>query len=989
MQSAKSLRALLISALFGLLFAATTVYGAGGSGQPSLSLTSPHDAHGLNEPATNRLTQLPPPGATPPPGSVASDRAALVALYNATDGDNWANNIGWLTDAPIGRWHGVTTDNNGRVTSLFLDSNQLTGAIPAELGNLSNLAGLDLVGNQLTGAIPAELGSLANLGRLDLEANQLTGAIPAELGNLSNLRVLFLGLNQLTGAIPAELGNLSNLERLYLYNNELTGAIPAKLGNLSNLETLLLSGNQLTGTIPAELGNLSNLRVLFLGLNQLTGAIPAELGNLSNLVSLELQSNQLTGTVPPGLGNLSNLEGLLLGGNQLTGAIPAELGNLSNLVDLYLGGNQLTGAIPAELGNLSNLEELELSTNQLTGAIPAELGDLSNLKRLYLFNNQLTGAIPTELGNLANLEWLFLHNNQFKGPLPSNFTQMTELEQFAFGGNASLCAPTDAVFQDWLQTIPNEGLPAGVEPLGPNCAETLPTIVFADMVWNSVQLQNRVARYIVENGYGHPTSLRFGNTLPLFQDLRDGDIDVKMEVWLPNLSLVWEEALEAGEVLSLGNSLGNDWQSAFVIPAYLQEQYPGLDSVEDLKDQQYQALFATSETGGKARLVSCPPQLSCARTNSAQIEGYGLSDYVHIVNPGSVAAMEADLYDAYESQEPWLGYQWGSNDPALLLDLVRLEEPAYSDECWRITKACAYEDATILIGVNSSLPERAPGVVEFLKQWDFNIDVHLRNVTRWQKANPDASIEDAAFYWLNSNADTWSGWVTADAADRILAALGEDALNAAPASGRIAFHSDRDGNYEIYVMNADGSGVTRLTNNSIDDLNPAWSPDGRRIAFHSDRDGNFEIYVMNADGSGVTRLTNNSAYDGDPAWSPDGARIAFESFRSPRDGNWEVYVMNADGSGVTRLTNNYSASDNNPTWSPDGTRIAFHSNSDFGFGGLNYEIYVMNADGSGVTRLTNNSAWDSEPSPGRPTARASPSDLNASRMISVTTGRST
>ena len=142
----------------------------------------------------------------------------------------------------------------------------------------------------------------------------------------------------------------------------------------------------------------------------------------------------------------------------------------------------------------------------------------------------------------------------------------------------------------------------------------LPTVVFANLNWNSAQLQNHIARYIVENGYGHPTSLASGSSQSLLQGLRDGDSHVIMEVWLPFRIEAWEEALAAGDVLSLGASLGTDWQSAFVIPAYLQEQYPELDNVEDLKEQQYQALFATAETGGKARLVSCVIGWSCAES---------------------------------------------------------------------------------------------------------------------------------------------------------------------------------------------------------------------------------------------------------------------------------------------------------------------------------------------------------------------------------------
>ena len=171
-------------------------------------------------------------------------------------------------------------------------------------------------------------------------------------------------------------------------------------------------------------------------------------------------------------------------------------------------------------------------------------------------------------------------------------------------------------------------------------------------------------------------------------------------------------------------------------------------------------------------------------------------------------------------------------------------------------------------------------------------------------------------------------------------------------SGRIVFHSSRDGNYEIYVMNADGSDITRLTHNSVRDYGPSLSPDGRRIAFQSWRDDNEDIYVMNADGSDVTRLTENEAADYGPIWSPDGRRIAFTS---DRDGNGEIYVMNADGSGQTRLTDN-PAADYAPSWSPDGQRIAFGSYRD------GEDIYVMNADGSGQTRLTDGPMPNGTPS---------------------------
>lgn len=171
-------------------------------------------------------------------------------------------------------------------------------------------------------------------------------------------------------------------------------------------------------------------------------------------------------------------------------------------------------------------------------------------------------------------------------------------------------------------------------------------------------------------------------------------------------------------------------------------------------------------------------------------------------------------------------------------------------------------------------------------------------------------------------------------------------------NGKITFSSNRDGHYEIYVMDADGSNQTRLTNNSAEDAVPAWSPDGTKIAFASTRDGNYEIYLMDEDGSNPIRLTNNPALDLFPDWSPDGAKLAFTSLR---DANYEVYVMDVDGSNQANLTN-HSTPDSVPDWSPDGTKIAFRS-----FRDGNGEIYVMDANGSSPINLTNNPAEDTGP----------------------------
>jgi Leucine-rich repeat (LRR) protein len=243
----------------------------------------------------------------PSPYIPAEERAVLIALYNATNGDNWYDNSGWKTPplhadgfAVPGTehtWFGITVTGL-RVTSIFLPDNDLDGSIPAELRYLLRLEYLYLDSNQLSGSIPPELGSLSNLTALFLNSNQLSGSIPPELGNLGNLEYLLLSFNRLSGNIPPELGNLGNLEDLVLDFNQLSGSIPPELGNLGNLEDLSLGFNRLSGSIPPELGNLGNLEDLWLGQNQLSGSIPTSLMNLTYLGMFGIRGNCLSTNAP-------------------------------------------------------------------------------------------------------------------------------------------------------------------------------------------------------------------------------------------------------------------------------------------------------------------------------------------------------------------------------------------------------------------------------------------------------------------------------------------------------------------------------------------------------------------------------------------------------------------------------------------------------------------------------------------------------------------
>ncbi|MDE0474187.1 MAG: hypothetical protein OXI50_06480 [Gammaproteobacteria bacterium] len=332
-------------------------------------------------------------------------RDALIAFYNATGGPNWHEGRNWLTSERIRFWHGVSTNSDGFVTELVLDDNNLSGTLPPELGDLTQLRRLVLDDNELTGPIPPELGQLSRLTRLDLSWNGLSGTIPAELAALPLLDSLELWRNELSGPIPVELGSMRSLRRLSLAWNQLSGAVPPELGRLTTLADMTLSRNELTGTIPPELANLPAIQ------------------------SLSVSRNNLTGTIPPELGELATLEGLYLYDNQLTGEIPVSLANLRQLEILWIHENGLSGPLPGFLANLTELQSLRIGNNRLSGALPRDLHQLQDLIVVELQGNRdLTGLLPRSMLDLELLRWLKY-------------------------GETGLCAQIDDDFQEWLAAI--------------------------------------------------------------------------------------------------------------------------------------------------------------------------------------------------------------------------------------------------------------------------------------------------------------------------------------------------------------------------------------------------------------------------------------------------------------------------------------------------------------------------------------------------------
>ena len=304
-------------------------------------------------------------------------------------------------------------------------------------------------------------------------------------------------------------------------------------------------------------------------------------------------------------------------------------------------------------------------------------------------------------------------------------------------------------------------------------------LVFGGLGWDSALVQNGVARYIVEHGYGYPTSQVEGQTVPLFQGLRKGDIDITMEIWLPNQNAVWNEAVKAGEVIPVGRSLEDNWQSTFVIPGYVQDANPGLVNVQDLKKDEYKDLFSQADSGGKAVLLGCIAQWSCRAVNEGQLVAYELMDHVELRDPGTSGALAAAIEGAYLKEEAILFYYWGPTKLASDLDMRLLEQPDPST-CTDNdpVHGCEFPAAQIMIAMNTSLVDEAPELIGFFRNWDWSA-VNQLAADGWYAENKDdydtsEEAYSATGVWYLKNNDGWKSWVPADVLAKVEAALAQE-----------------------------------------------------------------------------------------------------------------------------------------------------------------------------------------------------------------------
>lgn len=413
--------------------------------------------------------------------------------------------------------------------------------------------------------------------------------------------------------------------------------------------------------------------------------------------------------------------------------------------------------------------------------------------------------------------------------------------------------------------------------------------------------------------------------------------------------------------------------------------------------------------GRTSEITSAPTKFEVGDyVQVAEVNGYtGLnlleepnfdSTIIKLLEPGAILeVIDSGSSPWWELRSPFNGQEgWASSffDGQNFLDPVTIQMP----NTIQIGRAVSVAEVEGYTGLNlRRLPTTDSQIVELLP---FGALLEVIGGPRdlwWQVQSPNGNEG-----WVVTF--SFEGELNLQDADRAASSGGETSTQ--PSSdgggsgssgyggGRIAFESERHGNPELYIMNADGSNVQRVTNNQVPDWKSTWSPDGSRLAFESDYDGNYQISLINANGSYFEyltdsndswptwspngniafqsnrtnnwelylispngqyfeRLTNTRTQELQPAWSPNGAQLAFIS-NEGNDEHWDIYTMNANGTQRYRLTS-HEADDMHPAWCPNG-RIAFASYRDG-----NWEIYIMNADGSRKQRLTNNQADDLQP----------------------------
>jgi len=312
-------------------------------------------------------------------------------------------------------------------------------------------------------------------------------------------------------------------------------------------------------------------------------------------------------------------------------------------------------------------------------------------------------------------------------------------------------------------------------PAANNLRAERPTLVLADAGWDSIQFHNAVVQYILENGFGYKTEVISGSTAITFAGLVRGDIDIYTEIWTTNLGDMYTNALKNKEIFELGINFDDNAQGLYV-PTFIikgdpargiNPSAPTLRSIKDLP--RYWELFRDPENPSKGRIYGSIPGWESDAILVEKFKNYGLDRYFTYFNPGSDTALAASLVRAYESGEPWVGYYW---EPTWVMgkkDMTLLADEPFSYELWNDGFRCEFPPVPVTIAVHRGMMEKAPEVVEFLK--NYRTSSALINMALAYMRENEATAADTAKWFLKEHLDLWTAWVPSDAADKVKTSL--------------------------------------------------------------------------------------------------------------------------------------------------------------------------------------------------------------------------
>ncbi|MED4129314.1 ABC transporter substrate-binding protein [Shouchella miscanthi] len=305
--------------------------------------------------------------------------------------------------------------------------------------------------------------------------------------------------------------------------------------------------------------------------------------------------------------------------------------------------------------------------------------------------------------------------------------------------------------------------------------DELSVITFADAGWESIRIHNAIAQTIIEEGYEMDTDTTMGSTAATVQGLRDGDINVYMEVWTDNIRELYDESIESGDIIEVSTNFDDNVQGLYV-PTYVIEGdeergieplAPDLRRVDQLVD--YPDVFPDPEDSSKGRVLNAPSDWAIYDDISTKFETYGLGETFNLFAPGSDSGMVTDLVRAYDAGEGWVGYYWEPTGITAKYDLTLLEEDEYNQDQWEEDRSTEFPPNDVTVAINQHLPDQAPDVVEFLENYETSSALTEEALLYMEEDG--LTEEEAAMRWLEEHEDVWTSWLPEDIAEKVVNAI--------------------------------------------------------------------------------------------------------------------------------------------------------------------------------------------------------------------------